>query len=149
MYTLTAERLIQAPADVVWVVIADVERYADYAPNLSRAYKTSQGEKPSRRCYDLKGRGWNETCTLWQEGEVYRYQVDTSDYPYPFSFVQGTWGLRPSAEGTIVYMQFDYQPRPQWMQWITHQAVKRSFKPIVVQLMDNWEQAILQSYRSA
>jgi hypothetical protein len=55
MYTLKVERLVDAPAAVVWQVISDVEGYADYAPNLSRAHKISTGEFPARRCYTRWG----------------------------------------------------------------------------------------------
>jgi uncharacterized protein YndB with AHSA1/START domain len=45
MFTLRTERIIDAPAAIVWEVIADVEAYAAYAPNLSHAEKTSRGPR--------------------------------------------------------------------------------------------------------
>jgi len=90
MYTLNVERVVDAPANIVWDVISDVEAYASYAPNLGRAVKTSDGDAPSRRCWDTQGRGWNEACVLWEEGKQYSYVIDTSDYPYPFTQMKGT-----------------------------------------------------------
>lgn len=139
MYSLIAERLVDAPADIVWNVISDVEKYAVYAPNLSRAEKTSDGMTPTRRCYDTQGRGWNEACVLWKEGEVYSYIIDTSDYPYPFIQMKGTWGLQERADGVLITMRFEYTPSQPWfLGWLTHQTVKRAFRPIIDELFDNW-----------
>lgn len=143
MNTLYIERLIDIPAGIAWDVIADVERYADYAPNLSSAHKlTTVGEtdSPGRRCYDTQNRGWNETCVLWEDGRRYSFLVDTSDYPYPFTYVKGTWGVEPRADGTLVYMQFDYVPAaPKIGRWLVNRWVKAQFGKIVEELMDNWE----------
>lgn len=143
MYTLKVERVVDAPATVIWEVISDVERYAHYAPNLSEAHKISAGPMPARRCYDTQGRGWNEACVLWEEGKRYAYIIDTTDYPYPFTQMKGTWGLEQQSEGITVYMRFDYTPKLPWiLGWLTHQTIKRAFRPIVTTLMDNWEAEI-------
>ncbi len=140
MYTLMVERTVDAPAEIVWRVISDVERYAEYAPNLSRAHKISTGEFPARRCYDTQGRAWNEACVLWEEGKQYAYIIDTSDYPYPFIQMKGTWGMIPQENGVKISMRFDYTPRAPWvLGWLVHRSVKRVFQPIVSGLLDNWE----------
>jgi hypothetical protein len=36
-----------------------------------------------RRCYDGRGRGWDEVCTLWEEGRRYQMRVRTETYPFP------------------------------------------------------------------
>ena len=147
MYRMSASRVVNAPADVVWAVISDVERYAEYAPNLSKAIKTSNGVTPTRRCYDTKGRGWNEACVLWKEGEVYSFVVDTSppDYPYPFTQLKGTWGLNQVADGVEIYMHFDYQPHKSGiLGWLMQRMLQRAFSPIVDKLLDNWEAEIAQ-----
>lgn len=145
MYTLTVERLVDAPAEVVWDVISDVERYADYAPNLSHAHKISSGEFPARRCYDTRGRSWDEACVMWNEGEAYSYLIDTSDYPYPFIQMKGTWGLCQQQNGVKITMRFDYTPRyPLIFGWLVHLSAKRIFRPIVEKLMDNWIDEIQQ-----
>lgn len=145
MYTLTFEQTVDAPADIVWGVISDVERYAEYAPNLSRAHKISEGEFPARRCYDTQGRGWNEACVYWKEGEAYSYVIDTSDYPYPFIQMKGTWGMKQEADGVKITMRFDYTPRYPWLfGWFVHRTVQRVFHPVVRQLMDNWKAEIVK-----
>lgn len=135
---------------LVWEVISDVERYAEYAPNLSKAHAITDGLAPARRCYDTQGRGWNEACVLWEEGRRYAYIIDTTDYPYPFIQMKGTWGLEPQVSGVKVYMRFEYTPKYPWLfGWFTHQAVKRAFMPIVRTLMDNWEAEIQRRVQSA
>jgi len=145
VYTLTFERIIDAPAQVVWDVISDVEAYADYAPNLSQAIKTSDSAQPSRTCTDTRGKSWDEACVLWRDKEAYSYVVDTSaaDYPYPFKYLQGTWGMETQADGVKVTMRFDYQPTaPSILGWFVHRAMKHSSVSIVETLFDNWESAM-------
>ncbi len=147
MYRLSAHRTVYASPQVVWQVISDIEHYADYAPNLSKAIKTSEGNHPTRRCYDNKGQGWNETCVLWREGEVYAFEVDTTpaDYPYPFTKLKGTWGLNTVENGTEIYMYFDYALNKSGvLGWLMNRMMHRSFTPIVEELLDNWEAEIVQ-----
>lgn len=150
MFTLRIERTIDAPAAIVWDVIADVEAYAAYAPNLSHAEKTGTGATPARRCYDTQGRGWNEACVLWEDGSRYSYIIDTTDYPYPFVQMKGTWGMDEVADGINVWMRFDYTPdAPPLMKWLVHQQVRRTFQPVVRDLMDNWEREIIHRTQQA
>ncbi|MCA9894296.1 MAG: SRPBCC family protein [Anaerolineae bacterium] len=143
MYTLKADRLVKAPAAIVWDVIADVERYAEYAPNLSQVVKTSEGPTPTRRCYDVQGRGWNEACILWEEGKRYSYIIDTSDYPYPFVQMKGTWGIEERPDGVLITMRFDYHPKGIWpLTWLMSRALPARFGPIIEKLFDNWEAEI-------
>lgn len=140
------ERLVQAPPEAVWPIISDVEGYADIAPNLSRAeIITGEGADMQRRCWDTQGGTWREQCVLWEEGRQYSMQVDTSDYPYPFSKMQGTWGLEPHADGTCITMRFEYQPKygpiGLLLDWL---YIKPTFSRICEQLMDNWQRKIEQ-----
>ncbi|MEL6269514.1 MAG: SRPBCC family protein [Chloroflexota bacterium] len=145
MYTLAIERIVDAPVAIVWQVISDVERYAAYAPNLSHAEKTGDGNTPARRCYDIAGRSWNEACVLWEEGKQYSYVIDTSNYPYPFVQMKGTWGLDRTDAGVRVWMRFEYTPdKPGVLGWLIHRTVKMQFTPVVEELMDNWEAEIAQ-----
>ncbi len=144
MYTFIKEQVVSAPPEVVWQVISDVERYAEYAPNLSRAEKTGEGNTPARRCYDTRGRGWDEACVLWKEGEAYSYVIDTSDYPYPFIQMKGTWSVEAAGAGSRITMRFDYTPSAPWIfGWLMHRMVQRRFRPVIDELMDNWEAEIL------
>lgn len=141
MANLQFDRLVNAPKDIVWEVISDVEAYAEVAPNLSKAVILSgQGEGMSRRCWDTKGGSWQEQCTLWEEGKRYTMQVDTRDYPYPFTEMQGTWGLEEQANGTLITMEFDFTPKFGVVgDLMVRVGMKRSFQKVCSELLDNWE----------
>jgi ribosome-associated toxin RatA of RatAB toxin-antitoxin module len=142
MYSFGTSRLVNAPKDIVWEVISDLNSYADYAPNLSRSVVLSgEGVGLIRRCTDTHGGEWNETCVLWEEGRQYSIQVDTSDYPYPFTHFQGTWELEERSDGRVlITMRFDYQPKfdPPLIGPLMQIALKHSARSIAGKLMDNW-----------
>ena len=74
----TAFRIVPLEPEVAWQVMIDHEGYADVAYNLSKVEVVSgRGLGMCRRCYDTSGRGWGETCTLWEEGRAYAFSVDT------------------------------------------------------------------------
>lgn len=69
--------------------------------------------------------------------------VDTSDYPYAFSKMQGTWGLEQTPAGVLIKMRFDYVPKYGPIGWILDRLIiRRSFRRICEKLMNNWEAAI-------
>lgn len=146
MPTFTIKRTVDAPKKLVWDVISDVVAYADYAPNLSKAeYLDGDKETLRRRCYDTRGRGWNEACVLWEDEQVYSIEVDTSDYPYPFTKMQGTWRVDEHGDGTEITMHFDYRPKgymPIISDAINLLMMRPLFNRICVELMDNWEREI-------
>jgi len=150
-HTIKFTRHINVPTPIAWDIISDLEQYADYAPNLSWAKVVDgHGEGLVRRCADTNGGEWNETCVLWDEGRAYSVQVDTSDYPYPFSFVQGTWGVEPEDDGTLVTMQFEVQPQPHIpiiSGLMFNLMMKPAFNRVGEKLMDNWETAMLNQHQ--
>jgi hypothetical protein len=91
--------------------------------------------------------GWNETCVLWQENRRYSYRVDTSDYPYPLRYMQGTWEVEPVAGGTLITMRFDYTvTMPPVVAWLFNRlTIRPTMQRICTDLLDNWESAILAS----
>ncbi len=152
MYTIKFTRYIDVPTSVAWHIISDLEQYADYAPNLSWAKVIEgDGEGLVRHCADTRGGEWTESCVLWDECRQYAIQVDTSDYPYPFSFMQGTWGVEPVGNGSQVTMQFDFQfrlniPLVTWVMYRT--TMQPAFTRIGEKLLDNWESAMLEQSKS-
>lgn len=147
MYTIKFSRHVNVPTDIAWYIISDMDGYADYAPNLSMSKIVSgNGQGAIRQCADNHGGEWNEECVLWDEGRLYSIKVNTADYPYPFASMQGTWGVEPDNEGSLVTMQFDFLPKPNppilgW--FMVNLLVKPKFMPIGEELMNNWEQAML------
>lgn len=141
MGNLTFERLVNAPKNIVWEIISDVEAYAEVAPNLSKAVIVSgQGKGMYRRCWDTHGGTWKEQCTLWEEGKRYAMQVDTSDYPYPFTTMQGTWGLEEKTDGIVISMSFDFTPQPGFDGDL--ESMLQGFEIVCNELLDNWEHRI-------
>lgn len=138
-------RTVAAPPEVVWPVVSDVAGYAEVAPNLSRV-EIVKGARESleRRCFDLKGRGWNERCELWDEGRAYAMEVDTAapDYPYPFRALRGTWRVVPQGAGSRIEMQFDFQLKYGPVGRLMAYLMRPAFKRLCGQLMDNWEALI-------
>jgi ribosome-associated toxin RatA of RatAB toxin-antitoxin module len=147
MPSFVADRVVQAPAEQVWVVVADVAGYAQVAPGL-RHVEILQGDREGlrRRCYDARGRGWNETCTLWEPGRRFQMRVDTASYPFPLrqllrSF-QGTWSVDPLPEGTRISVQFDAEPRLGLLGRLAVRAIGRKAQHDLIRLLDNYEHAI-------
>jgi ribosome-associated toxin RatA of RatAB toxin-antitoxin module len=137
------ERLVDAPSNIVWQVISDVVGYADVAPNLSKAaIESGEGLGMRRRCWDTRGGSWAEQCVLWEEGRAYSMEVDTSDYPYPFTKMQGTWSLAERPSRTLITMQFDYKMKYGLLGLLLEKSLSRQFQPICEELLDNWETQI-------
>jgi hypothetical protein len=138
-------RSIAASCEQVWPVIADHEGYADVADNLSRVEVVAgQGLGMARRCYDNKGRGWNETCVLWDEGRTYSFEVDTSDYPFPLREVRGTWGVEPADGGSVITMTFDIVAQygaPGRL--VMGLALRLMFSSLCERLLDKWQARIM------
>jgi ketosteroid isomerase-like protein len=79
MPSSVADRVVQARPDLVWAVVADVALYAQLATGLSHVeILEGDGQGLRRRCYDTRGRGWNETCTVWEPGRRFQMRVDTA-----------------------------------------------------------------------
>ena len=149
MPTMTMRRHVDAPAEVVWPVVADHVGYADAAPNLSKVeVLEGRGLGMRRRCHDARGRGWSETCTLWEEGSRYRFEVDTAapDYPYPLDSLSGTWAVEPAGGGSVVSMRFDFEPRYGLLGRALAFAIRPEIRYTVRRLFDNWEREIARRH---
>ncbi len=142
----TAFRIIPVPPGVAWQVMTDHAGYADVADNLSKVEVVSgHGLGMRRRCYDTKGRGWNETCTLWDEGRAYAFTVDTNapDYPYPLTELKGTWRVEQVEQGSKISLQF--VGRARW--GLLGRLMLRLFigpaERICRRLLERWEAVML------
>ena len=113
MSVLEVERIIDAPIEVAWEVIADMEGYADITTNGITKVEVLEGEGKGmlRRCHDNKGNSWTETCPVWEEGRKFQFIVNTDvpDYPFPLKRLQGTWFVEPRPEGTLIKATFEYE----------------------------------------
>lgn len=115
MSRLTFDRRIDAPADVVWDVVSDPDIYAEAAPNLdSVEVLEGEGVGMVRRCVDTNGNEWTERCTEWVDESGYAVSVDVADSDFHrrlFHRFEGEWTLSETAEGVVVSMAFEFEPR--------------------------------------
>ncbi|MCY6381157.1 SRPBCC family protein [Hoeflea prorocentri] len=138
---MTATGTTKAAPDRVWSVMSDQEAYADVADNISRVEVLSgAGADLRRRCYDKKGRGWNETCTMWEQGKGFAFRVHTEaeDYPYPFAELSGVWTLSPVTGGTEIRMVFDVTAKPGFLNGLMLKMAAGPFSTICDRLIVNW-----------
>lgn len=133
-------RHVNAPASSVWPLLTDHALYGRLAPNLSSVeILEGEGVGMRRRCHDTLGRGWNETCTVWEEGRRFAVAVDTSDYPYPLATMQGRWAVEPGAEGSVITMRFEFTPRPGPAGGLFAIVMLAAFRPVLHRIMRGWE----------
>lgn len=139
--TLTASLTTAAPAERVWQVMSDQERYADVADNISQVeILEGQGAGMIRRCRDNDGKAWTETCTLWDEGHAFAFRVHTeaADYPYPIAGLAGTWSLTSDGPGTRITMTFDIQAKPGLVNGLLFRLTAAPFAKICDRLLHKW-----------
>jgi len=142
---LTYKRTINAAKSQTWKVISDVENYHQVAPNIDDVTIVSgKNEGMVRSCSHGKD-SWTETCSVWEKEKTYSFVVNTSaqDYPYPLSFLQGTWNvIEIDTNNTEIEMIFELKYKKKIYN-LFHPIMKMKFKKIVNELLDNW-QAILE-----
>lgn len=137
------DRAIDAPREILWNVITDHQLYGEAASNLSRVEVVEgRREGMKRRCYNANGEGWNETCIHWEEGIAYSFEVDTRDYPYPLSKMQGTWGISETDDEYRVYLRFDYQVKYGFIgRWLLNMFAGREvWEQTCNRILDRWEE---------
>ena len=139
-----AARAMKAPPADVWSRVTDHELYGRLAPNLSTVEVISEAGQPlRRRCTDTAGRGWQETCTLWEEGRRYAVDVDTSDYPYPLQHMRGLWQVDPDgAGGSRVTMRFVYRARPSLFGGLFAIGFRALFPPVLHRIFLGWRRSL-------
>jgi len=145
MKSLSFSRKVEAPSPIAWEVVSDVARFGDVARNLSRVeLLEGGGEGMVRRCYDSRGRGWDEDCTLWEEGRRYEMRVRTETYPFAlrqmFRGFRGRWEVQPSGNGTLVGMRYDVEPST--LGRLLWPALHVVFKRQCELLLDEWQRRI-------
>ncbi len=137
---------ITAPKAKVWEVISDVGNYHQYATGLSSVTIVSgKGQGMVRSCSDEQG-SWQETCTAWDEGTSYSFDVDTgSGFPYPFKVFNGTWTVNDlNGHTSELLISFEYQFPFRWMSWFFNSDTRVAIDQGNQTLVNNWEQAILK-----
>ena len=141
------ERVVAASADRAWGVVSDVARYAEVAGTLHRSEIVSgSGVGMVRRCEDTSGVCWLETCTRWEPGHAYAFEVDTSGpgYPLPLRSMRGDFEVEAGDRGQArIRIRFSFTPRGGWA---TELALSLAFivrgDALVGDILRRWAQRI-------
>lgn len=137
------QHAIAAPASSVWPLLT-ITSCTDGWRRTCRRSRSSAG--PARGCgaaaTTRSGRGWNETCTLWDEGHEYAVDVDTSDYPYPLTSMGGRWAVEPVGDGSVISMHFRFAPRPGVVGGVFAAVMLVAFRPVLRRILRGWERQL-------
>jgi ribosome-associated toxin RatA of RatAB toxin-antitoxin module len=147
MHSFEAERIVDAPANVVWQVISDVGNYHHYTSEGISDVKILEGEGLGmvRQCSNPEGQSWTETCTAWVPGSHYSFNVhtDSENFELPFRHFSGTWKIKPLRDNrTLLKLKFDYEFKYKWFMRFFHEKMKKQGKKDCEELLNNWEQEI-------
>lgn len=150
--TVEVTRVLDGAVDVVWPVVIDHEAYGRLAPNLSRVLPTGpDGPELTRRCWDARGRHWDEHCVLWEDGVRFAVEVDTAadDYPYPLEYLRGEWAVRPiGTDHAEVTVRFELRPKPGAAGAAFATAMTTGATPILRRVLSGWQDAITEASRT-
>ncbi len=140
----TAERIIHAPKDKVWNIIADVGNYHEVtAPNIHHVEITEgQGLGMKRVCSAPDGSSWEETCTVWEPGKEFQFKVHTEreDYPFPLKSLSGLWRVETvSPFQTRLVLDFTYEFKNPFLSGYFLSMGTKQAKEDTEYLLDNWQ----------
>ena len=109
MTRVTKEIWIDAPAEKVWPVLADIGAIQDYAPSVARSHATSAikaGVGASRHCELLPMGTVEERVIEWQDDAQYTIDIYDSKN-VPFSGM-AHFAVKPNGRGTIVTQTMEF-----------------------------------------
>ena len=111
-YHLSADLVVQAPAEKVWAVLADFSAVDTWVPLVTESYvigNNDRGVGVRRRCNLERFGEINELVTEWDEGRSLSYQVSSLG---PLQSSQNSWTLIDIDETSCkVVLELDYDMR--------------------------------------
>ncbi len=111
MAKVTAEVLIDAPAQKVWEVLADFGGIYKWAPGITNSYSTSEsngGPEASRHC-DIAGFGSvEEYVAEWTEGTGFGYRATPVG---PIGESLSRWSVTPQGNKALAHGDLEYTVR--------------------------------------
>ncbi len=106
---VTSQIKIDAPAEKVWGVLADIGSIYKWNPGVVASHTTgeqSHGDGTTRHC-DLDDKNYLEERTFdWREGESFKIDVFESTLPLKSNIV--TFQVTPDGDGTKTTVTADY-----------------------------------------
>jgi ribosome-associated toxin RatA of RatAB toxin-antitoxin module len=143
---IIVKRQINSSRDSVWKVMADVGNFHKVAPNLVDVKIVSGSEKGLvRNCSHNDKQSWTETCTAWEPGREYSFEVNTSapDYPYPLKYLKGTFIVEELTSTTSkITMVYDFVYTRKIYNVILYPLMKPKFNKTLKEILDNWQNMI-------
>lgn len=144
---LRSARTVAATKSASWKLMADVGNYHQVAPNIDDVKIISgEGKGMVRSCSHGKD-SWTETCSIWQEEELYSFTVNTSapDYPYPLKYLKGTWQVQEAGtDRTTILLSFEFNYKYKILNILVHPFLRSKFNKITEELLDNWQHKLEQ-----
>lgn len=142
-------REVNAPAERSWSVVADVASYAQFAGTLHKSEIVSgEGLGLVRRCEDKNGVCWLETCTRWEPGKAYAFEVDTTGpgYPLPLSTMRGDFEVdRVSDARSTIRIRFTFSAKGRvWTELLLALIFAASGDRLVGAILRRWVERIEQ-----
>ena len=102
---------IEAPPEIVWSAIADLEAVREYNPGISGASLTPgprEGVGAGRRCTTKQG-DLVERVIGWDEPKAIEMQLVSS--PWPVKGMRWRTALAPNGGGTDLFQDLSYAPQ--------------------------------------
>lgn len=101
---------IDAPAEAVWAVLADLGGISRWNPGVAQSRVTSdqlEGEGATRHCELQNPRGYLEERAInWRDGEG--YSIDLTDSSFPIKRNRVDFSIHPESDGTRAIVSVDY-----------------------------------------
>ena len=136
-------RRLRGNSEQVWALVTDHETYGRISPNLSKVVATGpDGPELTRRCWDTRGKQWDEACVLWDQGQRFIVDVDTDadDYPYPLESLRGEWRVQQIDDThTTVTIRFELRAKPGPAGAMFAAAMTTGSRPLVRRITNAWQ----------
>ena len=148
---LLQKTVVHADRESCWQVIADLENYHKLAPNIDAVRILSGSGKGMVRSCSHGENSWSETCTLWEKGTAYAFEIDTNapNYPYPFKKLSGHWQLTAiSPSQTELSLTFKVQYAIRIYNLLLHPFAMYKYTRIVEELLSNWKKQVAEESKA-
>jgi hypothetical protein len=147
LQTFEMSREIDAPKNVVWHHISKVGDFHKVARNLHHVDIISgEGVGMVRRCTDNRGKTWTETCTAWNPGDSYTFEVNTKakNYPFPVDKLIGNFAAEwIDGHRTRLVIRFQFELKYKLITWVFSGKIKTEADKNMKAMLDLWGDQIL------
>jgi len=139
-----SERVVVAPKDKVWDIIADIGNYHKVTAAGIDHVQIIEGEGLGlkRVCSDPRGNSWEETCTIWEPGKQFGFEVNTQkeDYKLPFKSLSAIWKIDSiSTNKTKITIDMSYEFKNPFLGGLFLNLGEKQAEIDSNYLLDNWQ----------